>query len=59
MRMTHNYLKQQFGGGYSAPDLEIYSVPVDRGFEGTGGIDDISEEGGGVNNDSGSWDLDL
>ena len=45
MRMTHNYLKQQFGGGYSAPDLEIYSVPVDRGFEGTGGtggIDDIS-----------------
>ena len=43
MRMTHNYLKQQFGGEYSAPDLEIYSVPVDRGFEGTGGgIDDIS-----------------
>ena len=43
--MTYNYLKQQFGGGYSAPDLEIYSVPVDRGFEGTGGtggIDDIS-----------------
>lgn len=32
MRMTHNYLKQQLGGGYSAPDLEIYSVPVDRGF---------------------------
>ena len=55
MRMTHNYLKQQFGGGYSAPDLEIYSVPVDRGFEGTGGIDNISEGDGGVNNDTDNW----
>lgn len=55
--MTHNYLKQQLGEGYSAPDLEIYSVPVDRGFEGTGGIDDIS--GGDVNDDTGSWDLGL
>lgn len=55
MRMTHNYLKQQFGGGYSAPDLEIYSVPVDRGFEGTGGIDNISEDNGGVTNDTDNW----
>ncbi len=57
MRMTHNYLKQQFGGGYSAPDLEIYSVPVDRGFEGTGGtgggIDDIS--GNDVTDDKDNW----
>ena len=54
--MTHNYLKQQFGGGYSAPDLEIYSVPVDRGFEGTGGtggIDDIS--GKDVTDDKDNW----
>lgn len=43
MRMTHNYLKQQFGGGYSAPDLEIYSVPVDRGF---GDSVNFGEEGG-------------
>ena len=43
MRMTHNYLKQQLGEGYSAPDLEIYSVPVDRGF---GDSVNFGEEGG-------------
>ena len=58
MRMTHNYLKQQFGGGkYTAPEIEMYESVVERGFLGLSddGLEEIN--GDGVIDENDKWVL--
>lgn len=40
--MKHNYINQLGGGIYAAPEIEIYEMPAENGFGGSG----FGEEGG-------------
>lgn len=54
MKMTVN--NKIFGGGkYNAPEIEMYSMPIEGGFGPSDGLEDIN--GDGVLDENDKWDF--
>lgn len=45
MLMTHNYIDQSGATAYAAPEIEIYEMPAEGGFLGSGDFGDAGETG--------------
>lgn len=53
MKMTVN--SKIYGGGYNAPEIEMYSMPIEGGFGQSDGLEDIN--GDGVVDENDKWDF--